>query len=713
MNLIIAARKDLVVTKIPGDISVCLYTIKKGDQLRITGITHIGLDRVYNVHGGGYVSVKDVQILRDNDFYNSSISDRNTRSYLMKSNLSTCGGHGLSAIIGKTNNLTDNWFDLQSFASTSSISLGTTKYTQISTNIHDYDLTSGGGFGGAIGNRAGITLSGSDLGKYNPSYEERIKSMNTVPLIPTSDNKSTTATVNPDTYSDNILNMNVTTAITGIGNNTVIGGLLRGVKIGNFTDGTAGTKLLANALGMLSSWAFNKLKFVIGFDLTASLSALLQAFGTSWASLIKTSANSLFGSTFATSFLSGIGKYGDYQSTTGNVQSVSSWTGYGVKFFDVKAGEGDRFTFKYADVTQEMMDFFKYKGCNGQMIVKTYAGLTWEQDAYYYTPELESRKDEEEVQMWKNLYNADYSDFEKPLDLIKSELNLNVERKTLFTCFNRYRAPVPDHELNMTRAYIIFTRPDLNLTMTDSRHYIRPYPLFGNIMKSHSVLASYLMGSAAGVNHEFFPVLTHCCTGIEVADEVLETVEHGETFVGWKFNYGTSLIKSKTAGTVTVTFRDDDMLSIYKIMKVWCEYINAVYRGEGAPKEEYLSRHQLDYAISIYYFLCKANEAGDILFWTKYTGAFPTAIPSSNFADSLGSPVKQPTYSIPFIYARKDDYNPLHIAEFNNLSSGPYEYLPNYNPETLRVNTSFVGAPFIDTNDGSQLFKLKFRPAGK
>jgi hypothetical protein len=171
------------------------------------------------------------------------------------------------------------------------------------------------------------------------------------------------------------------------------------------------------------------------------------------------------------------------------------------------------------------------------------------------------------------------------------------------------------------------------------------------------------------------------------------------------------LIKSKTAGTVNCTFRDDDMLSIYKIMKVWCEYISAVYRGEMLPKDQYRDWHVLDYATSIYYFLCKASDTSEILFWTKYTGCYPTSIPSSNFADSLGSPVKMPTYSIAFNYARKDDYNPLHIAEFNSLCSDTnYEYIPNYNPDTLHINKSFVGPPFVDTNDGSRLFRLKFRP---
>ena len=163
---------------------------------------------------------------------------------------------------------------------------------------------------------------------------------------------------------------------------------------------------------------------------------------------------------------------------------------------------------------------------------------------------------------------------------------------------------------------------------------------------------------------------------------------------------------------MNVGFTDDDMLSVYKLIKLWCEYINAVYRGECMPKQQYIDNHELDYATSIYYFLCKATSENEIIFWTKYTGCFPTSIPSSGFSDQLGTTIKHPSYSVPFAFSRKDDYSPLNIVEFNNLSDGDFEYMPIYNPDTHMVNKSFVGAPFVDTNDGSRLFKLKFRAPG-
>ena len=99
-----------------------------------------------------------------------------------------------------------------------------------------------------------------------------------------------------------------------------------------------------------------------------------------------------------------------------------------------------------------------------------------------------------------------------------------------------------------------------------------------------------------------------------------------------------------------------------------------------------------------------------IIFWSKYTGCFPTSVPSSTFSDKLGDMISNPSYNISFAYSSKDDCNPIHLAEFNHLSGDGFTVAPIYNKETLRVARSFVGAPFVDTEDGGYTFKLRHRP---
>ena len=131
-------------------------------------------------------------------------------------------------------------------------------------------------------------------------------------------------------------------------------------------------------------------------------------------------------------------------------------------------------------------------------------------------------------------------------------------------------------------------------------------------------------------------------------------------------------------------------------------------RGIVSPKETYIKTKQLDYACSIYYFLCR-EDGESIIFWNKYTGCIPLNLPSSSFSDSLGESKFNPKYNISWKYSFKKDYDPLSLAEFNNLTGDDFNYVGIYNESTIRSNPSMAGAPFVDTNTGGKLFKLRFR----
>ena len=440
-----------------------------------------------------------------------------------------------------------------------------------------------------------------------------------------------------------------------------------------------------NLFNDIFGWIFDKLSYVIGFSQMSLLSALFQLFGLNFETIIGVTLNSLFG-----------GKVNTFLTP--------------------------------------MDDFFNYKTVNGQKIWYNSSSGSWSSNIKIHrTGPIES-----EMKVWKKLAEADYSEVKDAITAIKQELNLDVgenKTKNIYTKFNRFRLAIPDHELNGSVGHIFFIRPDLNLTggrrlsradfgpknlgsdepnpeypnvnyAQGFAHYTR---LFMNLVNSNPTLAQHLSKNGFS-GHNFMPLLTHACIGIDVADEVLETVETGETFVGWKYVYGTSMIKSKTAGTINVQFADDNILSVYKLIKVWTEYIHAVRHGEIFPKDEYVMKHQLDYPTSIYYILTD-NTGEAILFWTKYTGAFPVSTPSSNFSDSLGNRITRPNYSVQFAYSRKDDFNPLHLEELNRQSSETFAYNPIYNKDTMRTNRTFVGPPFVDTTDGELTYRLRFRPA--
>lgn len=457
--------------------------------------------------------------------------------------------------------------------------------------------------------------------------------------------------------------------------------LLRGVTVGDVLDGSALGIIAGNLFDNINGWINNKLEYVIGFDDSSILGQFFKIFGTNFATVIGYTLSTLLGIDM-NDFLNPLSKAFSYKSQTGS----DIW----------KASSGSAWSASYEIVPTGPID--------------------------------------NEVRVYKSIWNADYSEFQDALTLIKQEFNIDVGRNksdNIYTKFDRFRVAVPDHELTGSVGHIFFVRPDLNIGGMRKKHRFDKPPsgnggndtssngtayegyahytrLFKNLLDANPTIALHLMKDGFK-DHNFMPLLTHACAGIDVADEILETTETGETFVGWKYMYGTSMIKSKTAGTINVMFTDDNILSVYKLMKTWIEYIHAVHHGEIFPKDEYVMKHQLDYPTSIYYILTDATGEA-ILFWTKYLGAFPISSPSSNFSDSIGNRITRPNYSIQFAYARKDDFNPLHLEEFNRQSTGSWEFNKIYNEETLRTSRSFLGAPFVDTMDGELTYRLRFRP---
>lgn len=455
--------------------------------------------------------------------------------------------------------------------------------------------------------------------------------------------------------------------LLGIDSGSLVGQILGGATIGNVGSGEFFLKGLFEREGLLNNLyilALNKLSYVIG-----------TKFGSNWGWLLNSVGNLFFG--------------------TSAFGSISS---------DIKFPQ-----MQYAPITMDMVKYFRYKGCDYRMITRTFDTLwKWKQDESYATPTLVPKQIPEEVRFHREIYNNMYSDYSDAISKAKYNLNLEISRKDWFVNFNRYRLCHPDSELIGSVPYVFFTRPDLNLSEKLSGISLSALaPFLYNMMKQHPTLTYSLTKRYSG-QHSFLPLLCNKARTIDIQDEQIKTREVGETLTGYKIAYAFHNIESITANTVSISFVDDEQLSVYLLFKIWEEYMAGVSRGILYPRQTYIRTKQLDYAISIYYFLC-APDGESILFWSKFTGAFPTNIPSSNFSMSDGDKVKHPVHSITWQYAEKRDYNPLHLAEFNQLSDSNYQYIKPYSPDLFRTAPTLQGAPFVDTNTGGKLFKLRFR----
>ena len=470
----------------------------------------------------------------------------------------------------------------------------------------------------------------------------------------------------------------------GLFGGSKLGGLLNGATINNLMDGSFFTNgLLGNLMNTITGLLgtlMQKLDYVVGFNMSGMLLDIIGGFA-SWQS----------------------GKFG-VNRTFGDAYRPP-----------------ERLTQNNGALDQHIRNYFKYKGSSYNMTPYggVLGGVMGQPDDYRtgsmssanYTGSIASG-----TQIHHNDYKTLYAEFEEGITKIRSSMSINITRMDWFYNFNRFRMLTPSSVLANSKGYVFFTRPDLNLR-SSSGLASEIGLLINSVATYHAGIMASLEKAPSGGGasfdngHQLIPLLCNRCTGLDINDETLETKEIGETYTGWKLNYGMNNIKSKSVNTVTTSFIDDEQLSIYLLFKLWTEYISNVSRGIIAPKDEYARSLQLDYANSIYYFLC-AEDGESIIFWTKYTGCIPTNSPSSNFTDSFDSAIRQPKYSITWQYAFKKDYDPYSLAEFNRIAgcqegSQPGS-MPIYDAESLRTGRTIAGSPWVDTQTGG-LYKLHFR----
>lgn len=319
-------------------------------------------------------------------------------------------------------------------------------------------------------------------------------------------------------------------------------------------------------------------------------------------------------------------------------------------------------------------------------------------------------------------YYMDHSFVQENLNIIRENLNLgtglsaDVVQQNLIERFDRFKLAKPDIQLGKAFQHVFFTRPDLNIyeTLTENVQKLIPAMESDSVFYYLSKNSPRLLQSLTkdfDRSHEFNPFLSNYAQSFELSDEVIKTTEYGETFTGWKVQYGKNNIESKTANSFSISYTDDRNFHVYKIHKAWVDYISKAFRGQINVKDKYRRQFELDYACSVYYIVC-SEDGETIIFWSKYTGVFPTNTPAASSSFSKGNLLKFPEFSINYVYAWKDDFNPVTLAEFNKLSSSELKYVKTYEKSLLSTGKSMAGAPFIETKispSGKYQFKLRFR----
>lgn len=312
-------------------------------------------------------------------------------------------------------------------------------------------------------------------------------------------------------------------------------------------------------------------------------------------------------------------------------------------------------------------------------------------------------------------FKLDYDDLEDSFASIRRNHNIMVQsdRLRLFRQFNRFKMAVPDFAVSKTIPYVFFTRPELDIINSDGKTLKVNDNLFSAVHNSQPRIIQSL-DSSYHDGHHFNPLLSNAAMSFQASDEVLKTVDHGDTYTGWKMVYGRHANESNTAGQFSIQYTDSYNYDIYKMHKVWVDYISKVYRGELSVKRKHIWEKVLTYPCAVYYIVC-APDGETILYWTKYFGVFPINTPASASSFTHGSVDGIPEFSINYMYSIKEDFNPISLREFNFLSSGDNIYRHTYNQKTTGPTNTFVGTPYIDDVERVQngqkqiVHKLRFR----
>ena len=302
-------------------------------------------------------------------------------------------------------------------------------------------------------------------------------------------------------------------------------------------------------------------------------------------------------------------------------------------------------------------------------------------------------------------------------------------QKKLHHSFNRNKIAFPDRELTKTFAYVFFTRPDLNILtygadkpseFAVNTANVGSDPKYAYVFHNNQNTLRSLV-SNGNPYHKFLILLSNEAKSFEVADTVIKTVEHGETFNGNKVIYGRTDHDSNAAGEFDIRYVDSVNLDIFKLHLIWVDYINKVSRGVFSPKSEYIKQRILDYACSCYYFLC-GPDGNTILYWQKLTGVFPVNTGENAFSWDSGTLLAKPEINIKYMYSMRSVMDIAHLSEFNaltrvngdvvantNLSLDSSYFKSVYSPEHIQTGATLTHSPYVwQTKDvaGNMIYRL-------
>lgn len=321
---------------------------------------------------------------------------------------------------------------------------------------------------------------------------------------------------------------------------------------------------------------------------------------------------------------------------------------------------------------------------------------------------LEEKKKEEERRKKiegkiKNNFSKDNLGETARANLIFDEVNIDWYNKC-----NRYGYIDPYHNDTISKEFLFFTKPDLNIftdntcaTLVDG---VNTDPILLEAAKRMPNVLRQLQSSVPnpdGFNNPFMFLLSNAVASkLDLPGITADSQEVTSNIMGTTIQYRGHSLKSDNGYDFSLSFKDTAYLEVYTLAKCYDEYMRLIKLGETSPKKEYIEARIIPEQFSIYKFLI-GSDGETILYYAKLTGCYFTDVPRSDMGDPGNDGFK---YSLSFHAQFVEDMSPYILSDFNYIMSDirvGTDYLPVFNQKTV-VSNSWAKYPKIikaDAND--------------
>ena len=301
-----------------------------------------------------------------------------------------------------------------------------------------------------------------------------------------------------------------------------------------------------------------------------------------------------------------------------------------------------------------------------------------------------------------------YINFNKLPDVLASNHIFSKNDIKKYNRFSRYGYIDPYNTEQVTREFLFFTKPNLNIfgdgtgnTIpydSELNSYLANIPFFNEANARHKDALrqlEYAVKDSAGTRNPFMYLLSNTVSSkLDLPGISADSRESTPNIMGTSIQYRGHSYKSDNGYDFTLSFNDTANLEVYTLLKAYDEYMRLLKTGEVRPMRKYIVNRIISEQFSIYKFLI-GSDGETILYWAKLTGCYFTDVPRGDLSDPGNDGFK---YSVSFHAQFVEDSNPMILSDFNRVSPGgkrTKNIADTYNYNTGTVDNAWVRWPKI------------------